>query len=234
MRRTSGIKVHLWRWSMQKLLTEIDIERINQNFWDTLGADKSFPDPFFIEEFVQNIPKESSILDYGCGYGRLIKILIEAGYQNIIGFERSKGMLKRAEKFLDDNAHIISNYGDLQKDSFDATVLSTVLCCISGDDVVEDVVDKVTRVLKPNGLLYFCDFLTSEFPKYIVKYNEGLKEFGVYGVYKTNEIVVRHFSKTYLLNLFKGFQVVWSKDIQCLTMNNNPALQTHMILKRAS
>jgi SAM-dependent methyltransferase len=218
--------------NMQESLTGINVEEINQKFWDTSGAEKSFSDPFFIKEFAQHLSKESRILDYGCGYGRLIKLLREAGYQNITGFEKSKGMLERAKNFLGETPPIISDCAGLQKDSFDSIVLSTVLCCNPTDIGIKNIINTIAKVLKHNGLLYFCDFLISASPKYIEKYNEGFKEFGIYGVYRTSEnILVRHFSKTYLLDLFKNFLVIWNKDIEYITMNKNPALQTHMILK---
>lgn len=219
---------------MNKNITEIEkinIDIINKKFWDEKGSKKTFSDPFFIREFENNVPKESRILDYGCGYGRLIKILNDNGYHNITGFEKSKGMLERAKNFLPKTAHMISDHLLLTKNSFDAVILSTVLCCDPINHI--NIIDMIKNTLRNFGILYFCDFLILESEKYKEKYNNGLKEFHGYGVYKTNEdIIVRHFSKKLLLDLFKDFSVVWSRDIEYVTMNNNQALQAHMILKK--
>jgi len=38
-----------------------------------------------IPEFARLVPKDTSILDYGCGYGRNCRKLMSIGYSNIIG-----------------------------------------------------------------------------------------------------------------------------------------------------
>ena len=64
-------------------------------FWNEVGSQKNFDDPFFLDSFSPYVTKESPIIEYGCGYGRLLNLLSEKGYSNLQGFDLAPKMLKR-------------------------------------------------------------------------------------------------------------------------------------------
>jgi hypothetical protein len=57
----------------------MDPEQV-QSFWSEVGSTKTFTDPFFIEQFTANVPIDGLVVEYGCGYGRILNLLWENGF----------------------------------------------------------------------------------------------------------------------------------------------------------
>ena len=66
-----------------------------QQYWNDIGAKKVFEDPLYIDKLSPFVPQTSQIVEYGCGYGRMMRILKSAGYDNLIGFDFASNMVKR-------------------------------------------------------------------------------------------------------------------------------------------
>ena len=74
-------------------MTDLD----NQlEYWNTEGTQKVFGHPLNLERVSRWLTYESRILDFGCGYGRSLGELFEAGYKNLIGFDFSPAMIASA------------------------------------------------------------------------------------------------------------------------------------------
>ena len=67
----------------------------SQEYWNTIGSTKEFEDPLYLEKLTPFLSPESLIVEYGCGYGRLMQILKSSGYENLIGFDFAPNMIKR-------------------------------------------------------------------------------------------------------------------------------------------
>jgi SAM-dependent methyltransferase len=67
-------------------------------YWDRVAREKRFSHPLQLNWLTRHLVskrEESTILDYGCGYGRTLAELRLAGYHKIIGVDFSAGMLAR-------------------------------------------------------------------------------------------------------------------------------------------
>lgn len=198
-----------------------------QTYWDQIGYQKNFEDPFPLEKFSTLLPKEAVIVEYGCGYGRLLSRLQEAGFVNLKGYDYSKSMINRGK---DRNPSLsfehLSTSGalPLPDQSVDCLYASTVLCCVPAMDELTALFKEFHRVLKQGGTLFLLDFLLSKSPESQEKYQKGSQEHGEWGVYTTSEgLAVRHFQSTQLLRLLEDFDIQSFEQSDFKTMNDSPA-----------
>src|SRR3989344_2565608 len=101
-------------------------------------------------------PKGKKVLDYGCGGGTFTEYLRNKGAE-IIGVDISKEMIKIAKKESNfpEKYHLIEK-GDLsliQNDSYDAVILTFVLCVIKNNEEIKKVLKNSYSKLKINGKL---------------------------------------------------------------------------------
>lgn len=63
-------------------------------------ADSSRPDPTFVRDIVRRLPRDLDLhmLDVGCGSGRLVRLIQDAGYSNIRGIDTSLEQVNEASR----------------------------------------------------------------------------------------------------------------------------------------
>lgn len=206
------------------------------NYWNDIGSKKVFEDPLYLDKLTPFLAKEANILEYGCGYGRMLRLLKSAGYHNLIGFDFAPNMIVRGHKEnpdldlrLLDKPEVIP-FGE---QTVDAIVMSTVLCCITEDQELVKLMAEISRVLKNGGLLYLTDFLICAHPRYEERYQKGLQKTGMWGVYTTGEdLTVRHFTTKVIMDLLNSFDIQWFEQFDFKTMNHSPARTFHCIAKK--
>lgn len=208
-----------------------------QQYWNEIGAKKVFEDPLYVDRLSPLLSKECQIIEYGCGYGRVMRLLKSAGYQTVVGYDFAPNMIQRGQVENPDlDLRLLDKAGVIPcaDASVDAVVLSTVLCCIANEQETRSLLAEVARVLKKNGVLYVTDFLVCEHPGYREKYAAGLLQFGVRGVYVTSEKVrVRHYTVGTIMDLLSGFEIQWFEQFDFKTMNQNPARTFHCIAEKS-
>lgn len=74
------------------MLTDLDAQI---KYWNGAAKNKSFTIPLEMERLLRIVPTSSSILDYGCGYGRICAELSGVGYHDVLGVDISQEMIKR-------------------------------------------------------------------------------------------------------------------------------------------
>lgn len=207
-----------------------------QTFWNEIGSKKDFEDPLSIDKFSSYINPESKIVEYGCGYGRLMALLEANGYQNVIGFDYAPKMLERGKKeypHLDLRLVHKSAEVPLESGYADLVIMSTILCCVIDQKEQKKIVQEMKRILKPGGILYVSDFIISSHPRYTQRYQKGFEEFKIKGVYTTDEgIVVKHYSTKEVTELLQDFNLLWLEQFDFKTMNQNVARTFHLVAKR--
>jgi ubiquinone/menaquinone biosynthesis C-methylase UbiE len=207
-----------------------------QQYWNDIGSNKVFEDPLYIDKFSPFLSPTTKILEYGCGYGRVLRALKSSGYNNLIGFDFSSGMIARGRNENPDlDLRLLEKAGSIPCDneSIDACVVSTVLCCIPDNHELRALVSELTRVLKKGGTIYVTDFLVGGDLRAQEKYALGLRQFGTWGVYTTSEnLKVRHFTTNVILDLLNSFDIQWFEQFDFKTMNHNPAKTFHCIAKK--
>jgi len=209
---------------------------LTQTYWNTIGAKKEFEDPLYFEKLEPFLSPHASILEYGCGYGRLMEQFTSRGYKNIVGFDYAPAMIERGQKsFPHLDLRVVEKVGKISApdNSIDVVLLSTVLCCLVDTQKQEELITEIWRVLKNKGVLYLSDFLISDHPRYQDKYMIGAQKFGDWGIYTTSEnLTVRHHSTKAIFKLLNHFNIHWFEQFEFKTMNNNPVQTFHTIAQK--
>lgn len=209
-----------------------------QQYWNDVGAKKTFEDPLYLEKLTPFLPSTAQIVEYGCGYGRMMRMLKSAGYHNLIGFDFAPNMITRGlTENPDLDLRLLEKPGVIpcNDTSVDAVVLSTVLCCMPNNEERGNLLNEIKRILTPRGILYMTDFLICEHPRYQEKYATGFQQFGIRGIYTTNEnLIVRHYTTKCIMDLLQSFDIQWFEQFEFKTMNQNPAQTFHCVAKKST
>ena len=196
-------------------------------YWNRIGPSKPFAHPVNLARLKEYLDPECRILDFGCGYGRVAGFLWSRGYRNVIGVDPAPAMVAAArERFpalefqvLDDPPHV-----GVPDAGVDAVLLFSVLTCVPGDAGQRAIVQEVTRVLAPGGLVYISDLWLQTDHRNIARYEAGRQRYGTYGVFELPEgVTVRHHDRRWIEGLTGGYQRVALDELPVPTMNGNTA-----------
>src|SRR4051812_6878068 len=109
----------------------MDIDN-QKHYWNSVSQQKTFTHPLNVELLSKYVNASSKIVDYGCGYGRLVNQLHELNYINVQGFDTSKALILRGSQSGVKSIACIDNADDLPlaDNSVDCFLLFAVLTCI--------------------------------------------------------------------------------------------------------
>ena len=195
-----------------------------QEYWNSVAETKNFPTPFQIELFSEYVEKRGRILDVGCGYGRVLNELHEAGFKELYGVDFSSGMIARGKRLYPELNLAVNEDEKLPfaDNSFDAVLLIAVLTCVVRDEEQRKMLNEIKRVLKDDGILYVNDFLLNNDDRNIERYENFSEKYGAYGVFELPEgAVVRHYTKEYLKDSLSDFEEIVFEEVVYTTMNGN-------------
>jgi SAM-dependent methyltransferase len=195
-------------------------------YWNTTGTQKSFAHPVNLRRVRQWISDEGCILDFGCGYGRVLGELYKEGYDKLIGLDFSPAMIAAARAQYPEIAfeQIESLTIPLPDASVDGVLLFSVLTCIPTDDGQQELLREVNRVLNRGGLLYISDLWLQSDERNLDRYARDEEKYGVYGVFDLPEgVTVRHHDPKWIETLTSDFTTVALDELEVVTMNGNPA-----------
>ena len=205
-----------------------------RRYWDAGAAALSFTHPLDLA-WLAELPKEARILDYGCGYGRTQAELAEAGWTNSVGVDFAAGMIERGRRTHSelDLRHINSLPLDAPDGSFDAAILFAVLTCIPDDGDQRALMDELRRLIRPGGLIYLSDYPLQTDTRNVARYQAGVAQYGVYGVWDRDDGgVFRHHTREALDAAMLGFDLLAERDIASVTMSGSPATVTQRLARR--
>lgn len=192
-------------------------------YWNSVAEKRNFTTIFQEKEFCKYADKSSRILDVGCGYGRTMNELYNSGYKNLIGADTAIEMINRGKREFPYLEFVkCTDVLPFDNNTFDAVILFGVLCSAVSDYAHINLINEIKRVLKPNGIIYVNDFLINTIIPYKRRYKNFEKEFGVYGIYKTNDGgILRHHTEKYILELLNCFDILEYKKIKFKTVSGN-------------
>lgn len=98
--------------------------------------------------------RRAKILDLGCGHGTLVYLANKAGYQNIVGVDRSPEQVAAARRLSIGGVELgelTETLAGLAAESQDVVVTFDVIEHFTRDELVP-LLDGVRRVLKPEGI----------------------------------------------------------------------------------
>lgn len=122
-----------------------------QQYWNDIGAKKVFEDPLYLDKLQPFLSPAAQSVEYGCGYGRMMRILKSAGYHNLIGFDFAPNMITRGLRENSDlDLRLLEKPGVIpcNDESIDVVLMSTVLCCITDEQKLVKLIAEIRRVLK--------------------------------------------------------------------------------------
>jgi len=127
------------------------------NYWDTEGTRKAFAHPLNLQRMNQWLSPASRILDFGCGYGRCLGELFNAGYRNLTGFDFSPAMIAAARaRFPEITFQVLKDPTiPLPDSSVDGALLFSVLTCVPTDDGQRTIIAELHRLVVHPGVLSF-------------------------------------------------------------------------------
>lgn len=195
-------------------------------YWNTTGTQKSFAHPLNLRRVRQWISDEGCILDFGCGYGRVLGELYKEGYDKLIGLDFSPAMIAAARAQYPEIAfeQIESLTIPLPDASVDGVLLFSVLTCVPTDEGQRELLKEVNRVLNRGGLLYISDLWLQADERNVTRYERDEQKYGIYGVFDLPEgVTVRHHDPKWIETLTSDFTTVALDEIEVVTMNGNPA-----------
>lgn len=195
------------------------------SYWDRVAPEKRFSHPLRLDWLARYLnSSKAKILDYGCGYGRTLRELSAAGYENIYGADFSRAMLARARDEAP-GARLLRNDGrslPFESESFDLVLLFAVLTCIPDGSDQRVLLAEVERVLRPGGVIYLSDLLVNYDQRNRERYQQYAAGYGCYGVFELPEgAVVRHHKKERIEELTSPFAKLEYEPFTVTTMNGN-------------
>ncbi len=205
-----------------------------KEYWDSVSASKEFTTPFDEEAFVSCTRKEDFVLDVGCGYGRILALLQDLGYEELHGADFSIGMIERGIRLHPELDLRLMEHGTIPyaDKTADAVILFAVLTCIASDEEQRDLIQEIRRVLKPGGILYINDFLLNDDARNLARYEKGMEGMP-YGVFVLPEgAVVRHHTREHFEKLLQEFTPVYERENIFTTMNGNKSRGIALIARK--
>ncbi len=205
-------------------------------YWETTGATKSFTHPLYTA-WLDGIGRAARILDYGCGYGRVMADLRDRGFERVSGVDTSAALIARGRAAGPDLSFAVLDSPPALPEpaaAFDLVTLFAVLTCIPADDAQRALVTELHRVLKPGGLLYVSDLLLQPDERHRRRYDSHAQRHGtVHGVFATGDgAVCRHHDAGYLRGLFSAFDQVGERHLEVTTMNGSRAAAVQLLVRR--
>jgi SAM-dependent methyltransferase len=197
-----------------------------KEYWNSVAEIKTFTHPLDIELLNRILNKQSVIVDFGCGYGRIVKQLVDFGFENVSGYDTSKELIERGISGNSLPLFHIENPVELplENNSVDCILLFAVLTCIPSNDGQEKLIDLLFSKLKKGGIIYISDYYIQENSVEVRKYEYLNGDPNNFGVFKLLEgATFRHHTKEWIEKLTENFEIFIEKRLSVKTMNGNSA-----------
>ena len=104
------------------------------------------------KKFIEKLDKGAFILDFGCGSGRDTKYFLDNGYK-VDAVDGSKEMCRRASEYTGISVKNMMFTELNVKEKYDGIWACSSILHLTKDEL-ENVMNKMTAALKPNGIIY--------------------------------------------------------------------------------
>lgn len=205
-------------------------------YWDGVGATKTFTHPVNLD-WLARVGPDARVLDYGCGYGRVMAELSDHGFRDISGVDLSPVLIERGRQLRPDLRFAVLESPPAltgASGSFDVVLLFAVLTCVPDGNAQRALIDELNRVLAPGGLLYVSDMVLQDDERNHSRYATHAGQFGTpYGVFATDDgAVCRHHDITELRALLSDFDLVDERRIEVATMNGHRSQAVQLLARK--
>lgn len=213
----------------------MDINNQSQ-YWDSVAKNKIFTHPIDTSLLLKFVTKEDRIVDYGCGYGRIVKELTEKKFTDVTGFDTSNELIERGCR---DGVVKLFHFNDIDtlpidNNSVDCFLLFAVLTCIPFNLAQIKLINTLYSKLKPNGIIYISDYYLQDDRSEVKNYEYFEGDQNNFGVFSLPEgVTFRHHTKEWIGELFNKFEIRERTMIDVTTMNGNSAKAFQLIVQKS-
>lgn len=181
---------------------------------------------FPLEEVIRrsHIELGGSVLDYGCGDGRLLSIFSEAGILDVYGCDASEKMCRLA-KIQNPKATVLcvdfaKQVIEIERRFDLITAVGVLSSVVSWRERVK-VMMALRSYLSQRGRIVIADFGVSTDPLYAKRYKDSNLE--AHSFFTKEGLCIHHFTKREIVELFKmaGFQILQADTVSVITMHGN-------------
>ncbi len=204
------------------------------DYWDRVAAQKTFTHPLQLPLLLQYVTKQATIIDYGCGYGRVVAELLNHQFEKVRGYDTSIELVKRGlAQSLPLHYIATSVMLPLDKNSIDCFLLFAVLTCIPSNAGQSELLQLLHSKLRPGGYIYISDYYLQENEKAISRYECLNNDPDNYGVFTLpEEATLRHHPREWINKLVAEFTLLHHEEIDVNTMNGNGARAFQLVLQK--
>ena len=206
-----------------------------KEYWDEVAEIKTFTHPIDLELINNFLNNQSRIVDFGCGYGRIVKQLTDLGFENVCGFDTSKELITRGISENNLSLYHIDSPTELklEDNSIDCIILFAVLTCIPSNEGQKDLMRLLISKLKKGGIIYISDYYLQENSVEVERYEYLNGDQNNFGVFKLPEgSTFRHHTKEWIKTLTKDLDILIENPLIVRTMNGNIANGFQIIGKK--
>lgn len=206
-----------------------------KNYWNAVAHQKTFTHPLDIDLLKHYISSEAQIIDYGCGYGRLVDLLHLNGFEQVLGFDISVELIHRGRNNGIKNLHPIDSVKSLPiaDQTIDCFIVFAVFTCIPDNASQLELIETIYRKLKPGGIIYVSDYYIQENSVEVSQYNYLHNDETNFGVFTLpDDMMFRHHTKHWINQLFHRFTIIHETKVEVQTMNGNRAEAFQIIAKK--
>jgi ubiquinone/menaquinone biosynthesis C-methylase UbiE len=219
---------------MQENKLDIHTEdEINKQYWSNEEPEKILAGVHFPgEELTKLIEEKSTILDVGCGSGKISEYLYKKGYI-VTGIDINKKALEENKKR---NVDITYSEADITKkipfedSSFDAITIPYVFVSIIDKKAAQRAADELIRVLKTDGILWLCEATHSQDYEDRYKIGKELTDLDNVAVSfdgdKKVKRFIRHYSNEEMDELFQSLSKLSTEQLGIISPSSGMEVQT--------
>ncbi len=189
----------------------------NAAYWHNEGTRKVFTHPF-CGKWLAALNREASVLDCGCGYGRLTPELSALGFDKLYGYDCSVPLIERARK-ENPGALYTNNIDDLLTKHFDIIICFALFTSCPAPNDQERLVSLINSVSNEKTLLYISDCEIEDNPQYHDRYEQ--RKLGIYGCFTSGSGIFRHHDAGHFDNLFSLWRRCEEKTVSGTTLHGN-------------
>jgi ubiquinone/menaquinone biosynthesis C-methylase UbiE len=166
----------------------------------------------FDVSIIENLPKDSKILDLGCGSGVLCHELSKKGF-NMYGIDCSEDGIRVAIDSDPNSNYSVMDASELSFESlfFDFIIIKALFTVVPELDIRNKIIGEASRVLKQDGHIYIADFAqTWHNLVYYNRYIEGYSETGEMGLFNVHDnngcklYTAKHFNQKEIVDMYLG------------------------------
>ncbi len=189
----------------------------NTNFWNNEGVQKIFTHPI-CSEWLADLGRAASILDLGCGYGRLTPELRKEGFSELFGYDFSVPLIDRAIR-ENPEASYTSNVDTLTGKSFNLILCFALFTSCPSTAEQSELVSLINSLTQEKAQIYISDYETVDNPDYNERYEQ--RELNIYGCFKSGTAIFRHHEADHFDNLLPNWRKTEERTLSSMTLNGN-------------